>query len=95
MNPLYRNVGYSPRIWGVSYIYLFTTLFGFVFLLLILKSLGLMRGFIISVLACLSLYSYFYWLSNRDQVEYEARRKRKYRKHLVCYQRSKGIRVRP
>lgn len=93
MNPLYRNVGYSPRIWGVSYVYLFTTLFSFVFLLLILKSLGLMTGFIVSVLISLSLYGWFYWLSNRDQVEYEARRKRKYRKHLVSYQRGKGIRV--
>jgi len=89
MNPVYRNVGYSPRIWGVSYVYLFSTLFGFIFLILILKGLGMVTGFALSVAVSLGMYLYFYWVSNRDPVEYEARKKRKYKKNLVCYRPEK------
>jgi hypothetical protein len=74
MHPIFRNIGYSPRIWGLSYGHLFTTLFGGLFALMLGRAAGILAGFCLAVAAVAAMYGFFYWQRNADMVEFAARR---------------------
>jgi hypothetical protein len=85
MNPTYRNIGYSPKIWGVSYIHLFTSLFSGVFAMMLFRPIGIIWGFLLALLSTAGIYAYYYWLENADMIELEAKRRTMIGKNLVSY----------
>lgn len=69
-NPVYRNIQFDPRIWGVSYKSLFGALGILLLGIMLLKSmLGLLGGLAAGTGLALGYYAYSYWNDNRDQVE--------------------------
>jgi hypothetical protein len=84
-NRVFRNIQYDPRIFGLSYKSLFITLFSFMFLLMFMKEVGLLTGFMLSLLFSMGIYSLFYWKDNRDEVDAKANRIR-IKNTLTCYE---------
>ena len=73
-NPVYRNIQYDPKIWGVSYKALFASLFAFLIGVMVFKSMfGIFGGFGIGTAISLVMYLYARLKENRDQIEFLAK----------------------
>jgi len=84
-NPIYRNIQFDPRIWGVSYKSLFASLGVLLVGLMLFKSfLGLVGGMAAGVAAAAGYYAYAFWDDNRDKVE-SAGRKTPIRRVVAAY----------
>jgi len=84
-NPVFRNIQFDPRIWGVSYKSLFTALGVLLVGLMVFKSfLGLVGGMAAGLASCACYFSYAFWNDNRDKVESEGR-KTKIRRVVAAY----------
>jgi len=69
-NPVYRNIQFDPRIWGVSYKSLFGALGLLMIGIMFFKSLlGLLGGIAAGAGLAIGFYAYSFWNDNRDQVE--------------------------
>ncbi|MBN1199213.1 MAG: hypothetical protein JXA23_07665 [Bacteroidales bacterium] len=63
-NPIFRNIQFQPRIWGLSYVHLFGSLGGVFVSLMFFKSFGILVGLVIAVILGGVAYCYFYWVDN-------------------------------
>ncbi len=70
--PVYRNLQHQPRIWGVSYLKLFATLFAALFAMMLsyyaagaLVALGIMAGVL------LAGFGVSFFLDSRDPVRFD------------------------
>lgn len=92
-NPIYRNIQYKPKIWGLCYTNLFGTLILVFMAIMIFKTEGILTGFGVGIALGIISYSYFFWNDNvRDRGNEKGKR---IRKLVVSYEASKWeVRVR-
>ncbi len=94
MHSLYRNIQYKPRIWGLYFSSLFTSLGIFLLLLMILSvSVNLFAALFLSIFSLAIMYGYFYFKDNRDEIEYRAKRENYIKNRLVSYSVSEQRKV--
>lgn len=69
-NPVYRNIQFDPRIWGISYKSLFACLGILLVGIIFFKSIvGLAGGLVAGIGSALGFYAYKFWDDNRDKIE--------------------------
>jgi hypothetical protein len=74
-NPIYRNIQFDPRIWGVSYKSLLAAMGILLVGIMLFKSiLGLVGGMAAGLASTAGYYSYAFWNDNRDKIESEGRK---------------------
>ena len=83
--PIYRNIQFKPKIWGLDYTHLFATLILFMVAVVFLKSFGLLIGFIGGAVLGGIAYAYFFYIDNRDPVEAEASKQNILKNQLTSY----------
>jgi O-antigen/teichoic acid export membrane protein len=83
--PIYRNIQYKPKIWGISYINLFIVLLIMLFSMLFLKGFGLVVGIVGGAICTVIAYTYFFYKDNRDAVEAAAKEENFLKDSLTSY----------
>ncbi len=74
-NPVYRNIQFDPRIWGISYKSLFACLGILLVGIMFFKSfLGLAGGLAAGIGSSLGYYAFKFWDDNRDKIETEGKK---------------------
>lgn len=63
-NIIYRNINFKPRIWGVSYTSLFSSIFIWFITFFILRHINLLTGFFVSIFIAFICYIFYYWNDN-------------------------------
>ena len=72
LKPVYRNLQHQPRIWGVSYVKLFATLFSALFAMMTAYyALGPLASMGVAAGALLAGYGVSFFLDSRDPVRFE------------------------
>ena len=86
-NPIFRNIQFKPKIWGLCYSNLFGTLGLVAVAIMIFKAEGIITGFSVGIGLGIISYIYFFWNDNiRDRGNEKGKR---IRKLVVSYEASK------
>ena len=92
---IYVNIMFKPKIWGVYFTSLFTSLGRFVIALMVLSLLtDIIISFFFNIIFFSGVFGYFYHRDNRDEIEHSAKRSGTLKSRISSYTTSEqSIRI--